>query len=170
MAYSVYAAPNWYWVVAGSTTKVWSSPALAYVSNTNSTYTAWAARNNTSVINSAGQLLTVIFTQVEPVVMQSGVAVTSTSTPAINATYDVTSLSKLALISANIANGKGLPGGGSTFLYPDISGTTFHTFSATNIVNLAYALQSYVYAWEQMIVTRVGGGTASAPTIPLVIA
>jgi hypothetical protein len=38
-----YNAQNWYWVVAGSTTQVYSSAAVAYVPVADPTYVAWLA-------------------------------------------------------------------------------------------------------------------------------
>ena len=37
---------DWYWVVGGSTTQVYSSAAIAYVSVSNPTYLAWLAVGN----------------------------------------------------------------------------------------------------------------------------
>lgn len=43
---SPYQARNWYWIVDGSTTQVFSSNAKAYVAVSNSTYVAWLAKGN----------------------------------------------------------------------------------------------------------------------------
>jgi hypothetical protein len=42
----IYTPNNWYWIVAGSTTQVYSSAAVAYVPVANSTYVAWLAAGN----------------------------------------------------------------------------------------------------------------------------
>lgn len=168
---SFYTAYPWYWIVAGSTTQVWSSQSFSFVAVTNATYVAWKLKNTASRIGSAGELLAVMLAQVQPIIFASGVAVTSTGTSAINATYAITpaAFQKLALITSLIGNAKGLPGGAGTFVYPDITNTN-HTFTPTLILNLATALQTYVYAWEVALTTKVGGGAASFPTVPLVIA
>lgn len=63
-----YNPGNWYWIVAGSTTQVYSSAAGNYVPVSNSTYLAWLAlgyrptkidteANLADVLSSAGQAL-----------------------------------------------------------------------------------------------------------------
>src|ERR1041384_7196455 len=42
-----YNPANWYWIVAGSTTQVYSSAAGAYVPVSNATYLSWKAAGNT---------------------------------------------------------------------------------------------------------------------------
>lgn len=37
---------NWYWIIAGSTTQVYSSAATAYVPVTDANYVAWLAKGN----------------------------------------------------------------------------------------------------------------------------
>jgi hypothetical protein len=46
MTSPIYTPANWYWIVAGSTTQVWSSAATAYVAVTDATYQAWLAAGN----------------------------------------------------------------------------------------------------------------------------
>lgn len=43
---SRYNPSNWYWVVAGSTSQVYSSAAVAYVAPTDPIYLAWLAKGN----------------------------------------------------------------------------------------------------------------------------
>lgn len=43
---SLYDPSNWYWVVAGNTTSVYSSAVSDYVPATDSTYAAWVAGGN----------------------------------------------------------------------------------------------------------------------------
>lgn len=109
--------------------------------------------------------------QVRPLVLAKGVQVNSSGTSAINSVYAMTPdvFNRLALITSLVANAKGLPSGTGTFSYPDASGT-YHTFTSTLILNLATALQLYAYTWEQAMLTRVGGGSASLPTTPVAIA
>jgi len=42
----VYRPKDWYWIVAGSATQVFSSKAKAYVPVANATYVAWLAKGN----------------------------------------------------------------------------------------------------------------------------
>lgn len=166
-----YNPIKWYWKVANSTTQVFFSGDFTYKAVSNTAYIAWTATNAASRVASSAELAKIIFTQIEPYLLNLGVAVSSAGTPAINATYSLAPLAmqKLNLITALIANGKGLPGGGGTLLYPDTSGNT-HTFTSANILNLAVALQTYIYNWEAAIVTKVGGGAASFPTTPVALA
>lgn len=41
-----YTPQDWYWIVAGSTTQVYSSAAVAYVAVSNPTYQTWLASGN----------------------------------------------------------------------------------------------------------------------------
>lgn len=41
-----YQITNWYWIVDGSTSQVYSSAAGSYVGNTDETYLAWLASGN----------------------------------------------------------------------------------------------------------------------------
>lgn len=165
-----YDPRNWYWKVAGSTSQVFFSGDFSYKPVADASYTAFTSSNNPSNISSAGDLVNVLLTQLEPFYFRQGVAVTSTGTPSINGTYSLLKddMSRLAMICALIANSKGLPGGQSTFVYPDVTGN-FKTFNSTNILNLAAALSNYIFEWESALVTGVNGGTASFPTTPLVI-
>ena len=98
----------------------------------------------------------------------AGVQVSSTGTPAINGTYalDAQSLANIVAIAAEIANGKGFPGGGATYDYPDAAGT-FHTFPTTPaFVNFATAIASYVSGWKLF----AQGHIQTPPSAPLAIA
>ena len=59
---------NWYWIIAGSTTQVYSSGAVAFVAPTNATYTAWLARGNqASKIASQQDLVDLLYAAGVPV-------------------------------------------------------------------------------------------------------
>lgn len=171
MSVKTYNPLKWYWKVGGSTTQVFYSGDFTFKAVSDTAYVAWAVSNIASRVGSASELAQVIFTQIEPYLLALGIAVSSAGTPAINATYSLApaAIQRLNLIASLIANGKGLPGGGGTMLYPDTSGNT-HTFTSTNILNLATALQTYIYNWEAAITTKVGGGSASFPTTPVALA
>ena len=100
--------------------------------------------------------------------LASGVQVNSTGTPAINGAYalDAQSLENITAISTSIANGKGFPGGGATYDYPDAAGT-FHTFPNTTVwTNFAAAIAGYVSSWKLYAQAHI----QTAPTAPLTIA
>jgi hypothetical protein len=167
----IYNPSNWYWVVAGSTTQVWSSAGVAFVPITDETYTAWLAAGNVPTpIASANDLWQVLVAKWLPRAMGNGAAITSTGTPALNGTYatDPKSIANITALSTGIAAGKPLPGGGSTFNYPDVSGT-MHAFSAVNFLNFATAIEGLVYAAEQALSTLLNGGTATMPSSTLTI-
>lgn len=163
---------NWYWAVAGSMSQVWASARVEYVPTTDATYVAWLAEGyKASPIGSITELYGVLVAAWEPLVLAAGVQITSTATPTLNAIYDVdpVSLSQIAAISTGIAAGKGLPGGGSTFNYPDATGT-MHSFTSANFLNFAAAIETFIYQFDQALVTLLGGGSASLPSSALTIA
>jgi hypothetical protein len=169
MAYNV---ANWYWIVAGSTTQVWASARWSYVPVTDSTYVAWKALNQPTIIDTAANLHAVLLNQLVPQVLSAGVIVTSTGTPALNGTYaiDPVSTANISAIAAGIAAGKPLPGGGGTFNYPDTS-NAMHAFSAANFLNFGSAVETFFYNFTQGLyglLTGVGG--ASLPSNALTIA
>jgi hypothetical protein len=100
--------------------------------------------------------------------LAAGAQVNSTGTPALNGTYalDPQSLANITAISDEIANGKGFPGGGSTYDYPDAA-FTFHTFPSTAaFINFAQAIASYVSGWK----LYGQGHIQTPPSAPLTIA
>lgn len=82
----------------------------------------------------------------------AGLAITSTGTPALNATYAVDQVSQMDIIAieTSINAGKGFPGGATTFNYQDITGA-FHSFTQTNFTDFAAAVRDYVYALKSVI-------------------
>jgi hypothetical protein len=166
-----YNSRNWYWVVAGSTAQVWSSASLSYASVTDATYEAWLASGNRATnIGSAAELIQVMQQQAVPLLQASGVAVTSTSTPSLSGIYaiDPASLANLTALSTGIAAGKPLPGGGTSFNYADITGAQ-HAFTAASFLNLAAAIETYVYDFDQALVALIAGQPATMPSQPLTI-
>ncbi|MGB8840764.1 MAG: hypothetical protein WCC64_06810 [Aliidongia sp.] len=166
-----YTPSNWYWIIVGSSTQVWSSTQLAYVPIADATYTAWlAAGNRATNIGSAAELVQVMQQQAVPLLQASGVAIISTSTPSLSGTYaiDPVSLANLTALSTGIAAGKPLPGGGTTFNYADIAGVQ-HAFTAAAFLNLAAAIESYVYDFDQALAALIAGQAATIPAAPLTI-
>lgn len=90
-----------------------------------------------------------------------GLQIQSTATPALNGTYSIDdgSQKNISGIAAGIASRNRLPGGGSTFDYPDVT-VTDHAFTAQNFLDFASAVEDYVYALSKGL----------TPTQPVVIA
>jgi hypothetical protein len=172
MSFSLHAQFNpadWYWVVAGDAAHVWSSARVQYVATSDATYQAWlAAGHAPTQIDSAASLVAVLFAQWLPIVAAQGVAVTSSSHPALTGTYaiDNDSLNNITAIAAGIASGKPLPGGGSSFAYPV---GTAHVFDATTFPDFASAIEQYVYGFRDAVAKLVLGQSATVPTQPVPI-
>lgn len=67
MTTPTYIPSNWYWIVAGSTTQVYSSAVDNYVPSADATYQAWlAAGNAPSKIESTQSLADVLLQANEP--------------------------------------------------------------------------------------------------------
>jgi hypothetical protein len=168
-----YNPSNWYWVVAGSTMQVWSSARVKYVPTTDATYVAWlAAGNRPTQIASANDLFGVLAKQWTPVAQASGVQVTSTATASLNGTYavDAASQATISSLSTGIAAGKPLPGGGTTFNYPDVS-NTMHAFTSANFLDFSASIEGFVYSFEQGLLGLLNGVAGAAlPSTSLTIA
>ena len=95
----------------------------------------------------------------------AGIAITSTGTPALNATYglDDTTLSQIQALANDCAVGFGFPNGQSTFQYPDQSGTP-RTFNNTNMVNLYKAMRSTVFNMQTTLAARLQGNDTAWPS------
>lgn len=167
-----YTPGNWYWIVAGSTSQVWASARISYVPITDSAYVTWLSDGNLpSRINSPTELYAVLLTQWLPGVVSAGCAVTSTATPALNGTYalDQPSLFNITSLSAGIAAGKPLPGGGTTFNYPDISSAQ-HAFTGANFLDFAAAIETLIYSAQQALAALLAGTSAAFPALSVTIA
>jgi hypothetical protein len=152
--------------------QVWSSAQSAYVSITDASHTEWLAAtgNRATNIGSAAELVQVMQQQVVPLLQASGVAIISTNTPSLSGTYaiDPASLANLTALSTGIAAGKPLPGGGTNFNYADIAGAQ-HVFTAAAFLNLAAAIETYVYDFDQALAALIAGQSATMPVAPLTI-
>ena len=95
----------------------------------------------------------------------AGLAITSTGTPALNATYalDATSQAQLYQIAIYAQTFGVFPNGQSTMAYPDATGAP-HTFNPTQIANLLKAVAPYVSSLNTTLATIEAGGSASWPT------
>jgi hypothetical protein len=168
----MYNPADWYWVVAGSTTQVWCSARMAYVPVTDTTYASWLASGYTpSTVASEDDLVVLMQEQWEPLANAAGVIVTSTSTPTINGTYAIDASARTFIydLAYDVANGGSLPGGGTTFDYPDINGIQ-HAFSATNFSNFAAAIESFIAARLAAYTASIKGTPTPLPPNTLTIA
>lgn len=167
-----YNPGDWYWIVAGSTSQVWSSARVEYAPVNDQTYVAWLSSGGlpTKIAN-ATELAQVLLQQWAPLVQAGGVQVTSTGTPALNGTYavDAVSQAQITSLSTGIAAGKPLPGGGSTFNYSDITGGQ-HAFNSTNFLDFAAAIEGYIYNFNQALIASVSGTPTALPSTALTIA
>jgi hypothetical protein len=82
--------------------------------------------------------------------LTAGLQITSTSTPARSGTYAVDDSAKANIdgIYSGIKDGDGLPGGGTTFNYPDIGGV-MRPFDAPSFSAFAKAVRDYLYSVSQ---------------------
>ncbi|WGS53593.1 hypothetical protein LFL96_21280 [Paraburkholderia sp. D15] len=99
--------------------------------------------------------------------LAAGISIVSTGTPALNATYACDSLtqSDIVAIETSLNAGKGFPGGGGSFNYPDAAGV-MHTFSESNFSNFAAAVRDYVYALKSVM----SGASSTLPAASTTIA
>jgi hypothetical protein len=98
--------------------------------------------------------------------LAAGIAIASTSSPALNAIYSVDpgAQANVTAIVTGISAGEGLPGGNSTFDYLDMSGEP-HAFTSAQFTTLAAAIRNYVYALD-MYGYGQGSQPAASATIP----
>jgi len=99
--------------------------------------------------------------------LASGLKITSTGTPALNATYacDALSQADIVAIETSLNAGKGFPGGATTFSYPDNTGA-MHGFSESAFTDFAAAIRDYVYGCK----AYSAGQTMVPPTATAAIA
>ena len=101
----------------------------------------------------------------------AGISVTSTSTPTLNATYalDAVTLDQIGSVARDAAAGLGLPGGATTFSYPDSTGTP-HALSGAQVQALYKAQRDLLFALNTQAAVVAHGGEPTWPaqtgTIP----
>jgi len=98
----------------------------------------------------------------------------TTCTSAITGTYTVatafnspspensTAQANINSIETAIAAGRGLPGGGTSFIYFDKSGSP-HTFNSDSWAEFATAMFNYSYSLQVALITAKSGGTPTWP-------
>jgi len=99
--------------------------------------------------------------------LRQPVTVHCTSIPALNADYwvDPATQAQITSVAASIAASLGLPGGGSTFNWSDVTGTA-HAWPAPQFTDLAKAVMNFVYAAGQV----AQGHSTTLPSSTLTIA
>ena len=175
-----FTAKNWYWAVAGSTTQVWSSSAVAYVPTTDATYQAWKNQGNTPIAIASDALLASYFAANYPPgwpptaaqiaqaaaasALASGLQISSVSHPEINSTYALTDNAQTYIngIMSCILSTGGFFSGSSTQLYFDIAGNAKIFTNTTVFKDFALAVGNYVNAVTQYALS--GGTQGSLPS------
>lgn len=95
---------------------------------------------------------------------RSGLAIVSTSTPALNATYAIdaqTTANLQGLLVGYMLRGV-FPGGGATFPYADIAGAP-HVVTQPQLQAIAAAIEDYVAALAGVQIALDAGQAASLP-------
>lgn len=84
--------------------------------------------------------------------MNSGLQLSSVSSPALNGTYacDAISQADIIAIETSLNAGKGFPGGATVFSYPDMGGA-LHAFNEANFTDFAAAVRDFVYGCRAVI-------------------
>ena len=95
--------------------------------------------------------------------ISAGITITSTGAPSLNGTYGVAQSNQNAIsaVMTGVANGLGLPGGQSTFVYLDTAGDA-HLFTADQFKYFAIAVRDYVY---QLALFSAGQGAKPSRTV-----
>lgn len=103
--------------------------------------------------------------------MSAGLAVTSTGTPALDASYalDEISQQQISDIAVPLFAGAGFPGGTQTFAYPDVTGQP-HSFAVTDFKNFYQAVRTYLLALNTTAAILSQGGSAEWPNPAATIA
>jgi hypothetical protein len=97
--------------------------------------------------------------------LAAGITVTWSTSTALNGTYAIAdeNQNKISAVMNGVANGLGLPGGGSTFFYLDAAGSA-HAFDQAQFTAFAKAARDYVYALE---IAAAGQGAFPSPDIAI---
>jgi hypothetical protein len=178
---------NWYWAVATDATHVWSSASRTSVVLADATYGAWLAAGYLATPIATFSALYDVLARSYPAAaatlaaahvadlsgnqnygakLAAGLPITSAGSAGIDGTYQIepAATAGYGTILAQIANGGGLPGGGSTFLLPDINGV-FKTFTLQNFTDFVSAVQTYIQNLSSSV-----GPNSGWPTTPVALA
>lgn len=142
----------------------WVASAYSYVNGT------WTVVKQTAV-NAAQQSINSQLAQITyNNLLASGINLISTGTTSLNGNYSISTMAQhnISGIMSGIANGLGLPGGGTTFNYIDSLGG-FHAFDASHITALASAVRDFIYKCDIALATIQSGATATFPNNSITI-
>lgn len=171
MPLAFFNSDDWYWQVTGDT-NLWSSKRFMYVDPTDADYQTWLTLGGTiTKIDTQDSLGAVMAGERIPSYIRStGLAITSASNPALNATYalDDLTLVQVGTVARDAACAFGLPMSLSTFNFPDIN-STLVAFSADEIRRLYIAMRDYVAGVNIAISGLVHGNSAELPDQPVEI-
>lgn len=133
-------------------------------------YLAWKVQGNTASAMQAPSNAQRATTDLA-LKIAAGLPIISTGTASLNATYaiDNDSATIISGVYAGIKGGDGLPGGGGTFAYGDITGAT-HNFDEAHFSAFAKAVRDHRYALTQAARVEAAGGSPSWPATPVTIA
>jgi hypothetical protein len=170
MIVTFYNFSDWYWIVSGDASRVWSSARMMFVPASDPDYQAWQQPGKVATrIGSTDELFSVLVQQCFAAAASAGVSVNCVSDASLSGIYsiDPQSLQNISAISTGIAAGKPLPGGGAKFPYPIGSS---HNFDGANFLNFASAIEGFVWAYQQAIADRLAGTATPVPSASLSIA
>jgi hypothetical protein len=170
-----YNPLGWYWVVAGSTTQVFSSASGTYVSTSDSNYQSWlAAGNFPTKIDTEANMIAVLATQAPAAVVQSkagllayaaakqgsiaggGLSVNIGGSQTVEASTDVASLILLqGAVSIATANS------GQTFAWVPSTGSPV-TLTAAQVITIFGAVSAFIqstFTTLAGVISAINAGT-----------
>lgn len=153
-----YDITNWYWIVGNSKTEVYSSAAVGYVSQADSTYTAWLAAGNWPTYATDTDALKQVFDDSYPAgwpqtlaqqaaaAVAAGLSLTLTGSFTLGATLfptDPDTQLKLGNVVNIVNSTSAFPNNQATFPMRDSAGT-WYNFTVPQYVAVAGAIANYV--------------------------
>jgi len=175
-----YNPSNWYWYVQdvpsqyGGGSQIYSSALASYIPEDDQTYQDWLAAGNKHTLITTHEELHAVLDRQYPLgtpkgrtldLLNQGLSITSQSNSGLNGTYAIDSQSSQAIdvIATGITNkSMTLPGGGATFVYPDMYGNV-HSWSAAQFIDFAQTVLNYVYAVQMNAATDGGYNIPAQP-------
>lgn len=94
----------------------------------------------------------------------TGIAITSDSAPELNATYamDSKTMDQIGSVARDVGANLGLPGGGSAFVYPDITGQP-HSFTEAQLKACYQAMRDLLWKLNTQAAIMQQGGIPTWP-------
>lgn len=166
-----YDPSDWYWQVTADP-QVWSSKRFMYVNTSDAAYLSFIAEGGiVTAIDSTDSLADIMEVAAIPaIVTASGLQITSSVDPTLNATYpmDTESVALVGAVARDTACGLGLPRGLSTYVWYDLSANP-HTFSSVTIRDLYKAMRDYYADYNFQVGNLVARFAGTLPPQPRVI-